>query len=341
MACVIVLHTVPIPILMQTGAVFTIWQAVAVFMILMGFNGLRSFLGRQGDHYMTVVQTYASARLAAKFRRLLVPFCFLWVFSLAVGLLRGDVYLGPLLLVGLLPYRWGPGNYFITIVFQFTLLAPVIFWAYSRRPGLTMAAMVLCDVGFQLAAPSMSWLRSEPYLYTACILRYSAAIALGMWIVGDEAIFSRRNWFVLPYAAVGFAYLELRRTTGFTLPFLPAWGNQTVASFGWPLLLVLLALKVLPTLALPSAVSQSLCRVGRASYAIFLLQIGFFAAGFFVVDAGAFAFSFAPSLGLPHRVDKGVSLLLVLVANLCVCLLLGVMWQERFLGRPRAPSTSR
>ena len=55
----------------------------AVFVILMGFNGLQSFVTRQGDRPARLVQAYADGRLAAKLRRLLVPFCMLWAFSLS------------------------------------------------------------------------------------------------------------------------------------------------------------------------------------------------------------------------------------------------------------------
>ncbi len=315
---------------------FSIWQAVPVFMILMGFNGLQSFLKRKGDHPATLVAAYSSGRLAAKLRRLLIPFCMLWLSSLFLGLLRGDVYVGPLLLVGYLPYT-GPGNYFIPIAVEFTLLAPFLYWAYSRRSVVTMAAIVICDLGFELAAPYMPLLHAAPFLYSACILRYGVAIALGMWIAGGEEVFSRRNWFVLPYAAMGFAYLMLSRATGFGLPFLPMWGTQNLASFGWALLLVLLALKVLPALNLPSKVTAMLARLGQASYAIFVLWIGFFAAGFFAVGVGAFRVAFGSRLGLPHLLDGGVSLLLVVLTNLCVCLYLGVAWQERLLNPWQSP----
>lgn len=55
----------------------------AVFVILMGFNDLQSFVTRQGDRPARLVQAYADGRLAAKLRRLLVPFCMLWAFSLS------------------------------------------------------------------------------------------------------------------------------------------------------------------------------------------------------------------------------------------------------------------
>lgn len=337
-ASVIVLHTVPANVLVATWSVFTIWQAVPIFIILMGLNGLQSFLRQHGDHQVTLKEAYSSGRLDSKLRRLLVPFCILWAYSLMLGLLRGSVYVGPLLVVGYLPYS-GPGNYFIPIAVQFTLLAPLLYWAFSRRPAATAAAILALDLGFELAAPYVSLLTQEPFLYSACILRYGVAIALGMWVVGDERLISRRNWFVLPFAAVGFAYFVLFRAAGFALPFLPLWGTQNLVSFGWALLLVLLALKVLPAVALPTALSSPLARIGQASYAIFVLQIGFFAAGFFVVGVDAFRVSL---LRAPHLVDMAVSLLLVLSANLCVCLVLGTVWQERFLSRwqPLSAATS-
>ena len=69
-------------------------------------------------------------------------------------------------------------------------------------------------------------------------------------------------------------------------------------------------------------------REERRWISIFVLQVGFFATG-----VGDFAVSLGSAHGWSHLVNEGVSLALVLLANLCVCLVLGVVWQERLVNR--------
>jgi len=96
---VIILHTVPGDLLLAVWAEFTIWQAVPIFLILMGYNGVRAARRDQVGSLATLSQAYSFGRLARRLRRLLVPFSMLWAFSLLLGLARGDAYVGPLLLV--------------------------------------------------------------------------------------------------------------------------------------------------------------------------------------------------------------------------------------------------
>jgi len=215
----------------------------------------------------------------------------------------------------------------VPIAVAFTLVAPLLFWAYFRRPLVTMLALIVCDLGFELVAPYMGLLEKAPFLYSACILRYGAALAVGSWIADDESLFSRRNWFVLPYALLGFAYIVVSKTTAFALPFLPMWGTQNLASFGWGLLLFLVMVKAVETRVLSSAIASTLARIGQASYSIFVLQIGYFSIGLWALIRSA-----GLELGLPLPA-MGALLLVLLVMNLLVCLLLGVWWQERLLAR--------
>ena len=325
-ASVIILHT------MSVTHAWTLWvdgflfgQCVPIFLLLMGYNAVQSEKRREIGSTSPLARHYDPRHLGRGLRRLVVPFCFLWVFSLVQGLVREEVYHGPLLLLGLLPYT-GPGNYFVPLAVQFALLAPLVLWAYSRRPALTALILVACDLGFELAAPHLAVFKT-PFVYSICILRYAAIVAVGMWIADGESLFSRRNWFVLPYAAAGLVYIALARATGLELPFVHDWGTQNLASYGWALLLALLLLKMFRSLAAPGRLSSLLARVGRSSYAIFVLQIGWFSLGISSVVEEATGRAGFPGLAVAP------TLIAMLAINLLVCLTGGVWWQERVLSR--------
>ena len=241
--------------------------------------------------------------------------------SLAVGLIRGEASFGPLLFAGYLPYT-GPGNYFLPLLVQFVLLSPLVFWGYMRRPRLTMLTLFGCNLAFELLAPNLALFETK-FLYSACVLRYGAAIALGIWIADDESFASCRNWFVLPYAVVGFLYILASQTTAFALPFLPDWGTQNLVSFGWALFLTLVLLKGLRVVSLPPRWSSGLCRVGQASYEIYVFQIAWFS-----LALSGLLFSADSELAVGQSIE-GLLRLALLAVNLLVCTILGTWWHER------------
>jgi peptidoglycan/LPS O-acetylase OafA/YrhL len=322
MISVIVLHTLPPlgPLAWTNALIFA--QCVPIFFMLMGLNAIRSYRRRLGCVRVSLGESYQRGRVRRNLLRLVIPFGILWVFSLAVGLLYGDAHFGPLLFIGYLPHT-GPGNYFVVIAIVFVLIAPFLCWAYVRWPILTVLGLVGIDLVFELAAPYIP-VFDAPFVYSACILRYGSAIALGLWIADDERFVSRRNWFVIPYGVAGFLYIVLALAADVAPPFRPNWGTQNLLSFGWALVMMLALLKLLRRRPLRAGLSSRLAVIGRSSYGIYVFQIAWFSLGLqaFVLPEQS------PRLA---PVAHGAVLLLLLAVNLVVCLVVGVWWQRRIL----------
>jgi peptidoglycan/LPS O-acetylase OafA/YrhL len=275
---VICLHTFSVSTLHQIAALFHIWQAVPVFIFLMGVNGASSLRHRDRR---SLGELYSREYLSSRFDRIFVPYL---VAFLAVVLLdvvrntdqRSAATLVVDLLTGELPIG-GPGNYFITLLFQFVLVFPLVYWGLRRRLLLTVAVCLSINVAFELLASRGGAFAGDPYLYEACILHYIFLMALGGALSGVEARRLLGSWWLWCGAMASIVYLAFVQIGPPAMPLsLAGWEGSSYAAAFYPALLVLLGMAVLPARA-RTPPAQGLAELGRASYHIFLLQIVWFA----------------------------------------------------------------
>lgn len=241
---VIILHLLPTNILVSSFAIFHIWQAVPIFLILMGFTSGLSFKRKE---FTKLREIYTRDYFISRLYRFGFPFVLL------------------VFLVG------GPGSYFILIIFEFILLFPLMYLAYKRSPVGLLVASLLLELAFKLLAPFI--FTTPSFIYGASIFRYLFVIALGLWLV------DHRNTSLTILAPVSILYLMAAKY-GLTIPyFLPAFQSQNFIAAFYPLLLVVLGLRHLPSISKGRAV-LSLARVGNLSYYIFVAQVLVFGLGF-------------------------------------------------------------
>ena len=259
----------------DTGADFWLRQSVPVLFVLMGFNAARSSLRRPAP---TLADAYGARYWRGRYRRILLPLLIVSAGALVVGAATGRLHLGPLALVGYLPVP-GPGVYWITILLTFTLIWPAWMHLFQLRPGLVVAGAIALNVIFELWAGRMPDFRGAgslggyPYAYDACILRYFAAIAIGMWLAIDDARVGRRRLVVVALAVPSVAYIALAGTDPASLPFF-VHGFTLATNFAavpWAAAMLLAALHLWPTHSVPG--TGWLERLGVASFEIFLVQV--------------------------------------------------------------------
>ncbi len=277
---VICLHTLSPGALDAIGAQFYLWQAVPVFVFLMGLNATSSLRRRGGR---TMRELYSRDYLAGRFDRVYVPFLIAFLVTLALALLTqtphsSAIKLPAELLVGLFPID-GPGNYYVTLLFQFVLLFPLVFWGLRRRPRLTLAACLAIELGFEVLGPWLGLYSTHTYLFSSCILRFIFLVALGGWFAGVPAASALRQRWLWCGGLLSVAYLALVQADPAALSFagIAQPGGDVLAAF-YPACLVLLGLALLPATGggLPL---RGVGELGRASYHIFLLQIAWFGFG--------------------------------------------------------------
>jgi peptidoglycan/LPS O-acetylase OafA/YrhL len=254
-------------------------QAVPVFFVIMGLNAAQS-MGRRRVRFLA--DLYDSDYVRGRVQRLVSPIILIWPVALVVALLVGEVHIGPLALVGVLPMSSAPGNYFVTIMLEFAVLFPAVFWYFNRAPVATTLVVAAADIGFELLAPHVHALGAggpaNGYIYEAAIVKYGLAILAGVWLSRVEL--GQRGFALLTLLALGgvvylvvlhqdpngFTWLvsSFSRTTNFISVFYAVW-------------LTYVGIRLLPAQS-PRLGYRALERLGQASYHIFLVQIVWFGA---------------------------------------------------------------
>jgi peptidoglycan/LPS O-acetylase OafA/YrhL len=267
---VLIQHGLPDSVRYDSLATLHYWQAVPVFIFLMGFNGAGSFR-RSGLTEMGAL--YGGGYWRKRARRLGVPIALAWVASLMLGACAGRLSGGPLMLAGVFPMS-GPGNYFITLTVEFTVLAPALYVVVRRAPWATLAAVFAVELAYELVAGALDPGGSGfNYLYNSGIPRYATICTLGMIVALMPALPRPSAWPLAAGAAVGASYLVyfgLQR--GEVGAFVSYSGPSNAISSGYPVWLALLGLAALPATRL-----AFVARLGRASFHVFLAQMLWFA----------------------------------------------------------------
>ena len=274
---VIILHSLSKDELRQSFAIFHIWQAVPVFMVLMGLN-----LGLSLKP-VPFTSLYTKVYFSKKATRLLIPFLVVFVISIPLGILWQQLFARDVLefseytLIGVLPVS-GRGNYFITLLLQSILVLPILGYFFSKRPVLTTIGLVALEVAFLLLSKQYSWFDEKGYLYSAALPRYFSALAYGLWLA--KAFTQPFNWrVVVPFlmlGLIGAVYLYVAATMQLDIdPVYDSWEMQNVISFGYAALLILVGFYTLPA-ASKNPILTILAALGQASYHIFLVQVLYF-----------------------------------------------------------------
>lgn len=268
---VIVIHGMTLDSLRGGWAVFHVWQAVPLFIAVMGFNAYASFTRRIERHGASSDWHYIAGRM----RRLLPPAIVAWLAMLAVGLYLGDVYIGPMTLLLRMPID-GPGGYFIAQALQFAALTPVLVRAFRRYPTATMLVALCGTLAFELVAPYIDVLQAHPYLFSAASLRYLVLYVAGMWIARESrADRTALTPVVLAWAAFSVIYAAYVNVTDRNLFFGDAWRWQNAFGFGYAVLIVAASVRWLPRVA-HRWMGAGVGLIAAASYHIFLSQMLYF-----------------------------------------------------------------
>jgi peptidoglycan/LPS O-acetylase OafA/YrhL len=283
---VVLTHSLPYDGNFMTLRMLSISMALPIFILLMGRNMAASFKKHQ---YLKSNGIISSKYFKNRLKRFLYPFIPIFMLSIMLGIIfNRDIYLGILNLVGYLPLP-GPGNYFITVLLQFVLIFPLLYFSYQRHPRLTLLFAFLISFVFELFSSNLNAFNSDSYLYYANILRYLFLITLGLWVFeGFEPKkrirSSRESYLVMVGLAISILYLMAFSVFHWEFPFFNNfWGTEypTLGSYVflmafYPLAIYMLAYRILPSNSHNKLV-RSIQYLGKASYHIFLVQILFFA----------------------------------------------------------------
>ncbi|MFX0075650.1 MAG: acyltransferase family protein [Candidatus Hermodarchaeota archaeon] len=274
-----------------------LWERISipVFLVIMGFNMGHSFRAQGVE---SLKQLYSWDYFKKKLLRYVVPFLILYGASTFIGLFMYGfdpiaMYYyqfypshGVINLFNFILPFWGPGNWFIPVLFQSILIVPFLYWCFSKKPVISLILTFVVEIVMQIlvfflvAQTFASW--EEYYaslrlysLFSNSILYYLSAVGLGMWFSQNHGIFHKRNifmWILFPISLVyiiAYQFFDFRIMID-GLRFIR--GDYNFLVFPYSAFLVLLALKFLPKKS-NSWISKTMTLISKSTYHILLTQI--------------------------------------------------------------------
>jgi len=286
-------HTIPWTIKTNMGVGFWERISIPVFLVIMGFNMGNSFK-QKGD--VSLKALYSKSYFKNKIIRYVFPFLILYVISTVIGLVLYDFDFNAMiqnqlyphfgevnLIMGILPF-WGPGNWFIPIIFEAILIMPLLYKGFSSKPIWRILTLVACftiEIAAQLfiffyfgTPPFPTWGIYFSFLFVICsVFIYLSAIGLGMWFSLGHDITEKRNlfmWILFPLSTV---YLIAYQFFNFRFEFIR--GDYNLFVFPYSAFLFLIVMKLLPEKS-KNRVTKPIAWIGRSTYHILLTQILYF-----------------------------------------------------------------
>ncbi|MHA1614870.1 MAG: acyltransferase family protein [Candidatus Thorarchaeota archaeon] len=344
-AFVIMDHSLTWEIKGAIGSIF--WERLSIpfFLIVMGFNMAYSF---KYSGAASLQELYSWESFKRKFKRYVIPFAVLYLGSILVGMATGLLTFNEYTLLGTLPF-WGPGNWFIAVLFGSIVVFPAIYWIFKEHPILTV---VLCFLGeIVLQAIMYIWF---PYPIESAlgefivsairlnIIFFLPAVGLGLWFSKGYDLGEKRNWSMYIYLPISVIFMvdyvtitpgTFRGILG-SIPFIGDFftfvqefirGDYTLIFYGYAAFLFLLAMMLIPEKATGSF-QGFVQRVGRASYHILLFQIFYMSILYHSISIDDALQQHIPNFALVMGWPSDLLYIPFYLINLTICFTGGLLW---------------
>ncbi|TFG28058.1 MAG: acyltransferase [Promethearchaeota archaeon] len=342
-------HTIPWSIKGDLGV--ALWERISIpmFMVIMGFNIGKSLQAKKDPIKDSF---YTREFFFNKFYRYVIPFAILYFISTIIGGLIygfsidsiqagqwGTNYNDLHLLIGILPF-WGPGNWFIPIIFGSIIILPGLYKGFSGPRYKAIYTLIVTFIvelivqsiiffTFKNPNPPPTFATWEDYYY-ALFFIYSiflllSAVGFGMWFSRDHNLFSKNNFFVWILFFISLSYLIAYQFFDYRIlvngiPFLT--GDYNFMVFPYSAFLFLVALKTLPSDS-KNKLARVIKKISKSTYHILLVQILYFA-----IVYALYGDHYSASI---FGIDQGSILMtyLYLIINWSICIPIGVFWWQK------------
>lgn len=324
----------------------TFWERLSIpfFLIVMGFNLAYSF---KYSGATTLRELYSKAYFKGKIARYVFPFAVLYMGSIVIGLYTGLLNFNEHTLLGFLPF-WGPGNWFIALLFGSIVVFPALYWLFEKQPSLTLGLCFLAEIILQ--AIMYLWFPYPPYgvypplegfivsAIRVSVFFFLPAIGLGLWLSKGYDIRDQRNWFIIPYFLIS-AFFMFDYVTGFfrSMPngfgYTIAWiqnfirGDYTLLFYGYAAVLFIVTMINLPQQA-SGRVQKYVQQVGKASYHILLFQIFWMGIVYYWISIDAATYHYIPDFAVQLGWSTELMYIPFYLLNLTVSFGGGLLWYK-------------
>lgn len=254
---VIYIHAVPREVQMLLGRPFYLPHAVPVFMILFGYNRVKSVERRDLEE---IDELYDSPFLMKQLKSILVPYVLLWLtIELPYWRSIGEISVNELVLSFLEGGR-GPGGYFIVLMIQAILLFPLLYWIMDKLGDMkALVLLFIANIGIEILSAGM-----HPDMYRLFISRHIFAIVLGIYLAKNEEKIDIKKW--IPLGIVSLTYIVAVEYVEMEFFIEHMWESQHPPAYFWTFLLAFVGMSI------PMRESKWITLVGKSSLHIFLVQ---------------------------------------------------------------------
>lgn len=266
---VILLHIFDTEKLLKIGAPFHVWQAVPVFMILLGYNNAHSY---RRHHFEKPHDFLEPTYIRRRFLGIILPAIIIYVIELLIlfmffdkDLIRDSLY------ENILKGGWGPGSYYVPLIIQAYFIMPILYMAAKR---IGWKQMLVYSGLFNLFMEIFSRHMGIPEgIYRILIIRFIFAIALGIALSFTDISRSLIKKLIPPALfsliyIVGVMYFDVE------IVMEKYWHSQHLFGFFWPLLLLTFAIYY--DFSRNNKLVKVLQYLGKRSYYIYLVQMLYF-----------------------------------------------------------------
>ena len=333
-------HTIPWDI--KGGMGVALWERISipVFLVIMGFNMGLSFSKMEDNRLRKL---YSWRYFKRKFWRYIYPFIVLWLVSSLIGLAINGFDWNELnqyeaadwdfdhLFIGILPF-WGPGNWFLPVIFWSILLLPLLYKGFSGKLIWKILTLLLCyaiELALQLTLfntfgppPFPTWEAYFEFLYWFLFIVTTpffmlSAIGLGMWFSKRPNLFAKQNIFMWILFPVSLYYLIQYQFFDFRFEFIR--GDYNLFVFPYSAFLVLLGIKLIPK-RWDNWFAKAISTIGKSTYHILLTQILYFS-----IVYSLYGDHYGASI-LGINMSYDLTIYLYLIINWAYCIPCGVIW---------------
>jgi len=338
-------HTIPWTIKDNIGV--ALWERISipVFLVILGFNMGLAF-ERKGE---TSLKKLYSSYFNRKYWRYIQPFIILYLISSIFGLiyyefnpeamvtsqlsyLHPDGYIrwrfGKINLMMLILPFWGPGNWFIPVLFSSILIMPILYKGFSSTPFWRIFTLIMCfaiEIAMQLFVYFYffyqgidSWDTLFLAWFFICnIFFHLSAVGLGMWFSKNHRILAKQNLFMLILFPLSLFYIIIYQFYDIRFSFIV--GDYNYFVYPYSAFLVLFVIMLLPKKS-DNRFAGMVSLIGKSTYHILLAQIFYFG----IVEALYDNHYCASIIGI--NLGGGIICFIYLVINWVICIPLGVLW---------------
>lgn len=292
---VILLHTLTEPQKIKIFAYFNIYQAVPIFLIITGYNLTNSYRNKGINNLR---DCYSYNNIYYRLSGIIKPFIIIFIIEMLIAAkYKLYSFSASNMLKLFIEGGNGPGSYYIPLIIGVILIFPLLYILALKNTTKLLGITFAVNLLFELLAYYIDMPNS---VYSVNVLRYIFLIAIGIYIaLGESKVYS-----VVILGIISSMYIYAVHYLGIRFTTQSSWESQNIFSFFYPALLFLILMKYLPRKA-NSKIIEKLTIIGQSSFSIYLVQKVYF---------------------WYTKQIVGVSTNLVLVKNLCVCILFGVVF---------------